>query len=375
MPQLVRLHLPPAHQRSVAQPTVQSPSLDLPSVDLEAAVSASEAESTCPALRARTSALREFLAQATGSLVASGVRHALQGAGPAGAIAGAAWVGAGLAAAGWRAYSLSERALAGGPGRAHWACRLALAALPVAIASAVTMAVAPAQAPAAVLLFAGGLVERSVRDLSSHGLAVWLPRGEMVSPGGSGVVPALKVHIEWARALQAMPRTLACTALQTGLGFAIAPWLDDSPTAQAVASATGSGLLEAARAVINHRATEDQAHLHGLVMRPHVGQGVPHGLVRAADVCSLRETLALPADCIAALAGTPATLGGQAAMTLVLGTLKGIGEARSALVNLGRAPGGVTQHPGPSDPPPPALALEPPLQTAESDLSPVSPPA
>jgi hypothetical protein len=142
-----------------------------------------------------------------------------------------------------------------------------------------------------------------------------------------------------------------------------------------VASATGSGLLEAARAVINHRATEDQAHLHGLVMRPHAGQGVQHGLVRAADVCSLRETLALPADCIAALAGTPATLGGQAAMTLVLGTLKGIGEARSALVNLGRAPAGVTQHPGQSDPPPPALALEPPLQTAESDLSPVPPPA
>ncbi len=375
MPQIVRLHLPPVHQRSVAQPYVESPSLDPPSIDLEAAVSASEAEPTCPALRARTSALREFLAQASGSLVACGFRQGLRSAGPGGALAGAALTGAGLAVAGWRAYSLSERALAGGPGRAHWACRLALAALPVVIASAVTMAVAPAQASAAALLFAGGLVERSVRDLSSHGLAAWLPRGEMVNPGGSGVLPALKVHIEWARALQAMPRTLACTTLQTGLGFAIAPWLVDSPAARVVAHATGTGLLEAARAVINHRASEDQADLHGLVMRPHVGQGVQHAVVRAADVCSLRETLALPAEFIAVLAGTPATPGGQAAMALALGTLKGLGEARSALVNLGRAAGGSTQHPETSTPQPPAMALEPPMQRAESDLSPVPPSA
>ena len=375
MPQIVRLHLPPVHQRPVAQPSVQSPSLDPPALDLEAAVSASEVEPTCPALRARTSALREFLAQATGSVVVSGISHALRGAGAGGALAGAAWVGAGLAAAGWRAYSLSERALAGGPGRAHWACRLALAALPVVIASAVTMAVAPAQATTTVLLFAGGLVERSVRDLSSHGLAAWLPRGEMVSPRGSGVVPALKVHIEWARALQAMPRTFACTALQTGLGFAIAPWLEESPAAQVASHAFSTGLLEGARAVINHRASEDQAHLHNLVMRPHVGQGAQHALVRAADVCSLRETLGLPAECIAALAGTPATLGGQAAMTLALGTLKGLGEARSALVNLGRAAGGSTQHTGASTPQPPAMPLEPPMQRAESDLSPVPPSA
>lgn len=375
MPQIVRLHLPPVHQRSIAQPSVQSPSVDPPSIDLEAATSASEVEPTCPALRARTSALREFLAQATGSLVASGIGHALRGAGAGGALAGAAWVGAGLAAAGWRAYSLSERALAGGPGRAHWACRLAVAALPVAIVSAVTMSVAPAQASAAVLIFAGGLVERSVRDLSSNALGVCLPRGEMVNPGGSGVLPALKVHIEWARALQAMPRTFTCTAVQTGLGFAIAPWLKESPGAQVAAHALGTGLLEAARAVINHRASEDQAHLHGLVMRPHVGQGAQQALIRAADVCSLRETLALPAECIGALAGTPATLGGQAAMTLALGALKGMGEARSALVNLGRAAGGSTSHPGPSLTQPPAPALEPPLQVAESDLSPVPPPA
>ncbi len=284
-------------------------------------------------------------------------------------------MGAGLAAAGWRAYSLSERALAGGPGRAHWACRLALAALPVLMASAVTMAMTPAQAPAAVLLFAGGLVERSVRDLSGHGLGDCLPRGEMVNPGGSGVLPALKVHIEWARALQAMPRTFACTALQTGLGFAIAPWLEESPGAQIAAHAMGTGLLEAARAVINHRASQDQAHLHGLVMRPQVGEGMQHAVVRAADVCSLRETLALPAECIALLAGTQATLGGQAAMTLALGTLKGLGEARSALVNLGRAAGGSDRQHGASIPQASAQALEPPLQTGEYDLSPVPPPA
>ncbi len=197
----------------------------------------------------------------------------------------------------------------------------------------------------------------------------------MVNPGGSGVLPALKVHIEWARALQAMPRTFACTALQTGLGFAIAPWLEESPGAQIAAHAMGTGLLEAARAVINHRASQDQAHLHGLVMRPQVGEGMQHAVVRAADVCSLRETLALPAECIALLAGTQATLGGQAAMTLALGTLKGLGEARSALVNLGRATGGSGHPHGTSFPQPSAQALEPPLQTGEYDLSPVPPPA
>ena len=62
-------------------------------------------------------------------------------------------------------------------------------------------------------------------------------------------------------------------------------------------------------------------------------------------------------------------------MALALGTLKGLGEARSALVNLGRAAGGSTQHPGPSVAQHSALALEPPLQMAESDLSPVPPPA
>ncbi len=351
---------------------------------------AAKSEPNCPATSARTSALREFLAQATGSVAASGIKHALRSAGLSGAVAGAVWMGSGLAAAGWRALSLSERALAGAPGRAHWACRLALAALPLVAASVVTMTLDAEDAPEAVLLFAGGLVERSVRDLTAHALASCLPRGEMTHPEGGGIAPALRTHIEWARAIQAMPRTFVCATLQVGLALGLAPAVGEGFAARAGAQALGSGLLEAARGVINHQATEDHARLHGLVVRPHAGQGVQHALTRAADVCCLRETLAIPSEIIQVLAGSQATAGGQAAMALGLGALKGLGEARTALVNLGRAAGArshsqLERRPWPATEPStqtptvttvtPTRTTEPPLEAAESDLSPVPPPA
>ncbi len=374
MHDVVRIHMPPAASTRQPRGAVddrREPNAVhdgvMPEPAIAAAVAADAAR--CPATSARTSALREFLAQAGGSAVASALRWGLQRGGRAGDVAGAALVASGVIGTACRAVSLTERALGGAEGRMPWACRLTLSVLPVAAAAAATLAVSASQAPAAVALFAGRLVERTVRDLTSHGLAPWLPRIEVVQADGSGVEATQKTRVEWGRTLHAMPRTLACTAIQCGVSLALAPAVGDGRIARAALDAVGSGLLEAARAVINHQATEEQACLHGLAIRPHEGQGIQAAVQRSADVTSLRQTLALPGDIVDLVSGTPASVGGQAALALALGTLKGLGEVRSAVVNLGRAATATATATATA-----RAAAAPPLPPSPA-LSPVPPPA